>query len=329
MEKLINIVEESVNPLSSPLWPKKIVEKLIKGYEKGKPYYLQTRGWEKLWHGYNNLPCVIGQQEQQMSVDMGFTSDGTKKKPKHQYPTSFGMDIHKLVALVMVPNPDPENLREVDHVNDINCPYTVYYACALHKLFGGEESVGKLCWLPSNLRWRSSSDNGKDSRSEDHKKFEETVPLVNICQYFCNLPEEEKKEKTGFEIEQDLLEKNSNRMEWLGSEAEDQAYYDHLKDFVINYRNYSKADYRWMIHSLADGILSDKQLEELPDPILWDILRQQGFNHRVREINYDPNPSTTSNGIFPSEFTCTVVEKPEKIPDGKKGNWRAKPEWVV
>ena len=42
--KLINIVEESVNPLSSPLWPKKIVEKLIKGYEKGKPYYLQTGG---------------------------------------------------------------------------------------------------------------------------------------------------------------------------------------------------------------------------------------------------------------------------------------------
>ncbi len=84
-----------------------------------------------------------------------------------------------------------------------------------------------------------------------------------------------------------------------------------------------------MIHNLADGILSDKQLEELPDPILWDVLRQQSFNHRVRKINYDPNAHLTPNGIFSSEFTCTVVEKPEKIPDGKKGNWRAKPEWVV
>ena len=153
--KLINIVEESANPLSSPLWPKKIVEQLMKANEKGKPYYLQTGGWQELWGGSNSLPCMLNQDgATQKAVSQGLNPNtGKQKVGKHQYPTTFGMDIHKLTALVMIPNPDPEKQREVDHINST---ITKQYACALHELFGGRVDVDKLCWLPMNLRWRSS-----------------------------------------------------------------------------------------------------------------------------------------------------------------------------
>ena len=97
----------------------------------------------------------------------------------------------------------------------------------------------------------------------------------------------EEKRKPFFQVEQDLLERNNNHREYLADRAEDQSYYEHLKDFVINYRNYSKEDYSWMIHNLANGILSDAELQELPNPILWDVLRQQSFDDEIRKL---PNP---------------------------------------
>ena len=70
-----------------------------------------------------------------------------------------------------------------------------YFMLVRSMSFLEEKNRSVNCVASRNLRWRSSSDNGKDSRSEDHKEFEETVPLVNICQYFNNLSKEEKKEK--------------------------------------------------------------------------------------------------------------------------------------
>ena len=284
--KLINIVEESANPLSSSLWPEKKVEQLRKAHEKGKPYYLQVGGWQPLWGGNNGLPILLNQDGTQRAIDAGLKANGEQKAGKHQYPTTFDMDIHKLTILVTKKNPDPENLREVDHINDINCAHTVVTACALHELFGGRVDVGKICWLPENLQWRSSSDNGRDSRSKEHKEFREKVPVLDLHKYSTMLSEEEKR-KPFFQVEQDLLQRNNNHREYLADRAEDQSYYEHLKDFVVNYRNYPKEDYKWMIHNLANGILSDAELQELPNPILWDVLRQQSFDDEIRKL---PNP---------------------------------------
>lgn len=291
--ELINIVEESANPLSSPLWPKKIVEQLMRGYEKGKPYYLQTGGWQKLWGGNNGLPCMLNQDgKTQKAVSHGLNSAGKQKVGKHQYPTILGMDIHRLTALVMIPNPDPENLREVDHINDINCAHTAAYACALHELFGAKVDVDKICWLPINLRWRSSSDNGTDSTSEEHEEFKEKVPVLDLNKYSTILSEEEKR-KPFFEVQQNLLERNNNHREHLADWAEDQSYYEHLKDFVVNYRNYSKEDYKWLVDHVSQ--LGDDYINKLPDSIMWDVLRLENFNNELRKL---PNPVVDVEAIW-------------------------------
>ena len=80
------------------------------------------------------------------------------------------------------------------------------------------------------------------------------------------MSEEEKKEKTVSELERELLERNNGYKEWLGSEAEDQSYYEHLKDFTVNYRNYSKEDYRWLVDHVSQ--LGDDYINKLPDPIM-------------------------------------------------------------
>ena len=282
----VNLLD-SVNPLDGGLWPKYMVNKILKSK---KNYYLQYGGWNGLWGGKNDLPCIVDEDGNQMAVDMGAKANGEQKKSRQQYPNSYGMGIHKLVALVTLTNPDPENLREVDHVNDIHFPKTRMYAAELHQLFGRKVDAGKLVWGAWNLRWASSSENVRDSKSEDHKRFEKDVPYEDICSFICRL-DEKSKEKSVNQIERDLKDKNHY---YAVSMSEDCWWYDYLNDlenFIEEYRYFDKGSYEWAIDQLSDHLTFaefETKMADLPDSILHDIFRI--YDHKEKQL-WDSMPS--------------------------------------
>ena len=138
-------------------------------------------------------------------------------------------------------------------------------------------------WGAWNLRWASSSENGRDSKSEDHKRFEKDVPYEDICSFICRL-DEKSKEKSVNQIEGDLKQYNRDYAGWMGEMYEWQAYFSHIDDFLINFRNYNKIDYEWMIHQLADNQAFDnfeEQIKNLPRSIRRDIRRKYDFEVKL------------------------------------------------
>jgi hypothetical protein len=275
----INLLD-SVNPLDCDLWPKEIVNKILKSRLN---IYLQLGGWSGLNDGDNDLPCLVREDGHKYAVDMG-EKNGKQKDPRQQYPNSYGMGLHKWVALVTIPNPDPENCRQVGHINDIHNPMTRMLAADLHKLFGGNHDVCKLVWGSWNLSWISESKNTSDSTSEEHKAFKEKVPYDNICSYVHRLDEESKKEKSIAQAEADVKQYNRDYAGWMGERYEWQAYFSHMDDFLINFRNYNKIDYQWMIHQFADNQAFDnfeEQIKNLPRSIRRDIRRKYDFEVKL------------------------------------------------
>lgn len=279
MKERINLLD-SVNPLDGGLWPKYMVNKIL-GREKN--YYLQYDGWNGLWDGKNDLPCIVDEDGNQMAVDMGTKANGEQKKGRQQYPNSFNMGLHKLVALVTLPNPDPENFREVDHINDIRNPMTRLYAAELHQLFGRKVDAGKLVWGAWNLRWASSSENGRDSKSEDHKRFEKDVPYEDICSFICRL-DEKSKEKSVNQIERDLKEKNHDYAMDMSFNCWWHEELNNLTKFITQYRHFDRDSYKWAINWLSDSGTFEEfetKIADLPDPILHDIFRNYDYKQKV------------------------------------------------
>ena len=285
MKDAINIVEESVNPLDSPLWNKRDADKFIKAWAEGKPYYLKLNGWEGFSKrpdriNYepnafydNRLPCVVNYKGDQMAIDMGKKSNGETKTSRQQYPNCLGMGLHKLVALVMIKNDDPENLKVVDHVNDINNAYTKLYAAELFKLF--EESgafVEKLVWGPWNLKWASASKNVKDSRSQDHKRFKEEVAYYDFCGWIKSMPEEHQDRYTVRQAKHMMEEVNESYEQEMDAAYNAQAYYAQMDDFIDNYRQYTKQEYRWWVFDLSNYDI-DYLKQVLPRCIYLDVAR--------------------------------------------------------
>ena len=303
MKDAINIVEESANPLDSPLWNKRDADKFIKAWAEGKPYYLKLNGWEGFSKrpdriNYepnafydNRLPCVVNYKGDQMAIDMGKKSNGETKTSRQQYPNCLGMGLHKLVALVMIKNDDPENLKVVDHVNDINNAYTKLYAAELFKLF--EESgafVEKLVWGPWNLKWASTSKNVKDSRSQDHKRFKEEVAYYDFCGWVKSMPEEHQDTYTVKQAKHMMQEVNEYYEQEMSESYNAQAYYAQMDDFIDNYRQYTKQEYRWWCEDLANYDI-DNLKQILPRCIYLDVARIKRFSDawidsQLREQSY-------------------------------------------
>ena len=70
----------------------------------------------------------------------------------------------------------------------------------------------------------------------------------------------------------------------MGEMYEWQAYFSHIDDFLINFRNYNKIDYEWMTHQLADNQAFDnfeEQIKNLPRSIRRDIRRKYDFEVKL------------------------------------------------
>tara|TARA_R100000808_G_scaffold5757_1_gene17342 strand:+ start:1944 stop:2819 length:876 start_codon:yes stop_codon:yes gene_type:complete len=263
----------SVNPLDCGLWPKAVIEKIHKTRKKSQHQaYLQMGGWDGFGQTSNPLPCVIREDGHKYSIDMGNGDDGELKTSRQQYPNTFGIGAHKLTALVSIFNPSPDELTEVDHINDVNDKATVHYASLLHRMFG-YCCPCKVLWAKFNLKWSSSSDNGADARNDAHKQFKKMVPFSNLESEYAKLSEQELRQKSGFEILNDLRNKNEWREGNGWDDLEDQAYYGPLYDFIDNPRMYNKEEYWYMIYHVCG--FADEVLLKLPDSILRDVDRYQ------------------------------------------------------
>ena len=347
--KRINLLD-SVNPLESPLWPSKIVDKILKS---DKPYFLQLGGWEGLF-GSNDLPCLILPNGKQSRMDIlplttcrwcghsispnsgngwGITKecpnpkcihlednkDGNGNgvpaslapKGKHQYPYTWGIDIHKLVALVCVPNPDPKNLTVVDHVNIISNGKTRFYAAILHDEYGRNQNkdAGKMVWGEWNLIWKANGDNIKDAITKEHLIFEKRVPFLTsqkvvdrklFHQDYEGI--EDLKDKASnhvcCEIEKYVDDQNTQYWDWLADELNDAYYYDHIEYLLnkIRSRKCTKEEYREFVRNrdnwnpLKTGLCGSGMPEEF-------VVLDKCMRHHIFE-NFAKHHSVTD------EFYC-------------------------
>ena len=136
--------------------------------------------------------------------------------------------------------------------------------------------IEKLVWGPWNLKWASASKNIKDSRSQDHKRFKEEVAFYNVSNWVEQMSEERQWQVSVGQMKQSMQEANESYEQEMDAAYNAQAYYAQMDDFIDNYRQYTKQEYRWWCEDLANYDI-DYLKQILPRCIYLDVARIKRF----------------------------------------------------